>query len=185
MAVREGLLVLLADRPRHGYDLRTEFVARTGDLWLLNSGQVYTTLERLERDGLVTSIDDADDQSGRRRIYSLTPEGRSALEEWLSSVDADDEPRRDLVMKVLLAAHFEHSVAIATIDRLRHHLLDRLHEMRRRQRSDAVTLAGGLVADALVARVEADLRWLDRAEQRLDAHRASSPANPRTTRKSS
>ncbi|CUU53592.1 Virulence activator alpha C-term [Parafrankia irregularis] len=53
MSVRNGLLALLAERPMYGYQLRAEFEARTGSTWPLNIGQVYTTLRRLERDGLV------------------------------------------------------------------------------------------------------------------------------------
>ncbi len=72
MSVRHALLALLAEKPRYGLRLRQEFEARTGEVWPLNVGQVYTTLQRLERDGLVESDDEAD---GPQKGYSITPDG--------------------------------------------------------------------------------------------------------------
>ncbi len=72
MSIRHSLLALLQDRPRYGYQLRIEFEDRTGSSWPLNIGQVYTTLDRLERDGLVRK-DGADGEG--HVIYSITPRG--------------------------------------------------------------------------------------------------------------
>ncbi len=80
MSVRHALLALLSEGPKYGLQLRHEFEARTGEVWPLNVGQVYTTLQRLERDGLVEA-DDADD--GPQRGYSITDAGAAALAEWL------------------------------------------------------------------------------------------------------
>ena len=55
MSVRHALLALLSEGPKYGLQLREEFEARTGEIWPLNVGQVYSTLQRLERDGLVES----------------------------------------------------------------------------------------------------------------------------------
>jgi DNA-binding PadR family transcriptional regulator len=170
VAVREGLLLLLEERPRHGYELRSEFEARTASLWRLNSGQVYTTLERLERDGLVVSEPDDEDPSGRRRTYQLTDAGRKEVAAWYEAPTAEgDPPRDDLVMKVLLAAHRELTGALAVVDRHRHDLLGRLQELRRHQRAAPDGLPGRLVTDVLAVRLEADLRWLDLTEERLRA----------------
>lgn len=179
MAVREGLLLLLGERARHGYDLRAEFEARTASLWRLNSGQVYTTLERLERDALVVSRPDPDDPSGRRRTYELTGLGGKEVAAWSAASVAVDAPRDDLVMKVLLAAHGERQHALGVIDVHRHGLLDRLQELRRRQRAGSGELAELLVADVLAVRLEADLRWLDLTEQRL----RSTAGTPTTARR--
>lgn len=170
MAVREGLLALLSDKPRHGYELRAEFEARTAELWRLNSGQVYTTLDRLQRDGLVDA-DDGADPSGRRRLYKMTEAGRTELRSWLDGSSWTAEPQRDeLLMKVLLAAD-DPALAATVIADHRHALLARLQQLRRDQRDtpDAPDdhLAHHLVTDALVARLEADLHWLERCEQRL------------------
>lgn len=181
MAVREGLLTLLSEHPRHGYDLRAEFERRTARLWDLNSGQVYTTLDRLARDGLVTATDDPDDPSGRRRLYALTTAGHEALDTWRGALPGDAEPpREDLVMQVLLAAESPSDEVVAIIDRARHHLLGRLQALRREQqtRTAGTDLPADLVAEVLIARHEADLRWLDRVEEILRA-RQSPPSTPK------
>jgi hypothetical protein len=81
VSVRHSLLALLSAGPMHGYGLKTEFEAATGDVWPLNVGQVYTTLGRLERDGLVTAGTDADGQ----KVYEITGAGRDELGRWFSA----------------------------------------------------------------------------------------------------
>lgn len=174
MAVREGILALLADGPRHGYDLRAEFEGRTAKLWHLNSGQVYTTLDRLERDGLVEPVGPED--GDRRRPYRITDAGRRELKRWLdASPWTVDPPRDELLMKVLLVAD-DADRAQLVIARHRHALLAQLQRLRAEQRHAGPDrpLATHLGADALVARLEADLSWLDRCEQRL-ARRTETP----------
>jgi DNA-binding PadR family transcriptional regulator len=168
MAVREGLLLLLAEQPRHGYELKTLFEQRTGELWQLNTGQIYTTLERLERDGLVEPTGEVSDDA-RRRSYRLTEAGHHEATAWLGTATAADTPRDELVMKVLLVtAGDDRAAALATIDAHRHELMARLQEVRQRQRAaPAGTLSARLVADALAVRAEADLRWLDLCVERL------------------
>src|SRR5438132_12509999 len=100
MSVREGLLTLLASGPRNGHQLKTEFEAATGGVWPLNVGQVYTTLDRLERDGLVAQS--SGQNGGAQKRYELTAAGREELAAWWSLVPADDPPPRDeLMLKVL------------------------------------------------------------------------------------
>src|SRR5919106_3921929 len=107
MAVREGLLALLSNARRYGYQLKTEFEGATGGIWPLNVGQVYTTLDRLERDGLVTMLEDNGQKS-----YEITPAGREELGAWWQAIPVDDPPPRDeLMLKVLMA--IEHGPAHA------------------------------------------------------------------------
>ena len=198
MAVKEGLLALLDEGPRHGYQLKTAFESATGGVWPLNVGQVYTTLDRLERDGLV----DVDERDGQK-TYKLTLDGVAALGEWWQTVPAEDPPPRDeLMLKVLMAIEHGRDHALAVITRQRSALLALLQQRRRERRhppervggADASGRAAGqsserqraewrrgsgaqppggegmassLVADALVVRAEADLRWLDLCESRL------------------
>ena len=101
MSVRYGLLALLAEAPTHGYQLKTAFERRTGGSWALNIGQVYTTLQRLERDGLVT---EAASSGGDRRDYRIGRPDGTQLEAWFSSPVVPEGPSRDeLTIKVLLA----------------------------------------------------------------------------------
>ncbi len=172
MAVREGLLALLTEGPSHGYQLKTAFEAATGGAWTLNVGQVYTTLDRLQRDGLVTS----DDADGQRR-YEITAAGREELGDWWSTSPIDTPPPRDeLVLKVLFAIEEGAEHALRVITQQRTALTRLLQERRRAMRSPAeAPLASALVADALVARAEADLRWLDTCEARIGRAGATSP----------
>src|SRR5579871_2766819 len=102
MSVRHALLGLLSEGPKYGHQLRQEFEARTGDVWPLNVGQVYTTLQRLERDGLVESDDTATE--GAQKGYRITEEGRDELDVWLlTPPDLTSPPRDELVIKVLVA----------------------------------------------------------------------------------
>jgi DNA-binding PadR family transcriptional regulator len=102
MGVREGLLALLDGQPRYGYQLKTAFEATTGGVWALNIGQVYTTLDRLARDGHVVEVGPGDEAG--RRTYTITEAGRSELARWLGASPADAPPPRDeLLLKVLLA----------------------------------------------------------------------------------
>lgn len=176
MGVREGMMALLADEPRYGYQLKTSFEAATGGVWRLNVGQVYTTLDRLQRDGLV----DVDD-TGEQKRYALTADGREALGAWWRTVPVDDPPPRDeLQVKVLLAVAQGREHALEVITRQRTALTRLLQEHRRssaRRRATEATLAETLVADALAVRAEADLRWLDLCESRIqEAGRQASAA---------
>src|SRR5271156_940344 len=102
MSVRHALLALLSDGPKYGLQLRQEFEDRTGEVWPLNVGQVYTTLQRLERDGLVESDDDGDE--GPQRGFRITSEGEAELAMWLRTPpDMTSPPRDELVIKVLVA----------------------------------------------------------------------------------
>ncbi len=171
MSVREGLLALLAEGPRNGHQLKTEFEAVTGGVWLLNVGQVYTTLDRLARDGLVTRArsDGESDAHGKR--YELTAAGREELAGWWQLVPADEPPPRDeLMLKVLFATTLGPAHALAVLTEQRTALLALLQAHRRASRTKTdEDVATAMVRDALIVRAEADLRWLDLCEARLQA----------------
>jgi DNA-binding PadR family transcriptional regulator len=175
MTVRQGLMALLAERPRNGHQLKLEFESTTGAVWPLNVGQVYTTLERLERDGLVARAN-RDDDGVAQKHYELTAAGREELAAWWSFAPVDDPPPRDeLMLKVLFAIGqgTEHALAVVTSHRT---ALLSLLQRRRREQRDATPdpdLATALVRDALVVRAEADLRWLDLCEARLTGRKGT------------
>lgn len=177
MSVRESLLALLASGPRHGYQLRTEFEERTAGIWPLNIGQVYSTLERLERDGLVAG-GEADAEG--RRAFALTATGREELARFLVEPGGEDAPARDgLMLKVLIAIDTEGIDPLQVIQAERSSRMGAL-QARRRAHRDAGTngdLATGLAFDALITRTESELRWLDICEERiLDRRRTPIPS---------
>jgi len=174
MSVRMGLLALLAERPSHGYQLKSGFEERTGGVWALNVGQVYTTLERLRADGLVEPLEvEAADGDGRdRRPWRITRDGKEALEAWFDEPAVDPVPaREDFLVKVLMAFGGSRSEAVAVIDRQRTELYRLLQDARRATRATAddpvVGLAAELMAEVVASRWEADLRWLDLCEAHL------------------
>ncbi|GAA2148937.1 DNA-binding PadR family transcriptional regulator [Humibacillus xanthopallidus] len=171
MSVKQGLLALLAEEPMYGARLRSEFEARTGGTWPLNVGQVYTTLARLERDGLVEPVGGSDDEG--RIAYRLTAAGRSEIESWwLTPVDRDSTPRDELVIKLALAVtspgvdvpRVVQTQRTATLKHLRD--LTRL-KSRASDEPDARDLAWLLVLENLLFAAEAEVRWLDHVESTL------------------
>ncbi len=175
MSVRHALLALLSEGPKYGLQLRTEFEARTGEVWPLNVGQVYTTLQRLERDGLVASEDGAE---GPQKGYRITTDGNEELLEWLRSPAGDDHPPRDeLLIKVLVAVQVPGIDVHDVIQVHRRHLIQvmqRYTAVKADAAADDVALA--LVVDAELFRLEGAVRWLDTAEVRL--RRDGAPVPP-------
>jgi DNA-binding PadR family transcriptional regulator len=179
MSVRMGLLTLLAERPSHGYQLKAGFEARTGGVWSLNVGQVYTTLERLRVDGLIEPMEvEVGDGDGRdRRPWRITRAGKEALDAWLGEPAVEPVPaREDFLVKVLLAFGGSPAEAIAIIDRQRTELYRLLQQARRAPRrstdgDELADLASLLMGEVLASRWEADLRWLDLCESHLTTPR--------------
>lgn len=175
MSVPDGLLVLLRDKPTHGYQLATAFAERTAGLWSLNTGQVYTTLDRLARDGFVAP-DGTDAGDARRRRWRLTTDGRDRAEQWLATIPPGPSTRDELVLRVLLVAAVDPGAALGVVDLQRRELVTRLQAIRKGQRAAGDDLVARLAADATAVRVESDLRWLDLSEERLRAALRSTPA---------
>ena len=166
MSVRHALLALLSEGPSYGLALRHEFEARTGEVWPLNVGQVYTTLQRLERDGLVAS-DGAED--GAQKGYRITDAGRHALTDWLATPpDASRPPRDELLIKILVALHVPGVDLDDVIQVHRRHLLELMQRYTTvKADADPSDVALALVVDAELFRIEASVRWLDGAQVRL------------------
>jgi len=176
MSVRHALLALLSEGPKYGLQLRHEFEARTGEVWPLNVGQVYTTLQRLERDGMVAS-DGSED--GPQKDYRITDAGALELTGWLQTpADLASPPRDELLIKVLVAAQVPGVDVHDVIQVHRRHLIEVMQHytgVKADAAEDEVALA--LVVDAELFRIEAAVRWLDSAEIRL-RHGAIEPPRP-------
>ncbi|MFE9693656.1 PadR family transcriptional regulator [Micromonospora sp. NPDC005806] len=167
MSIRHALLALLAEGSKYGLQLRQEFEERTGEVWPLNVGQVYTTLQRLEREGHVAS--DETERDGAQRRFRITAGGKQELDRWLRTPPgATPPPRDELVIKVQVALRLP-GVDVREI--LQVHRRRLVEEMQRythlKADADPDDIALGLVVDAELFRLEAVVRWLDAADARL------------------
>jgi DNA-binding PadR family transcriptional regulator len=167
VSVPHALLALLSGGPKYGLRLQNEFESRTGEVWPLNVGQVYTTLQRLERDGLVES-DEGETERSRKR-YRITSTGDRQLADWLRTPpDLVPPPRDELVIKVLVALQVP---GIDIHELLQAHRRQVIETMQRYTQAKAAAeeddTALALVADAELFRLEAIVRWLDAADVRL------------------
>ncbi len=179
MSVRHALLALLSEGPNYGLQLRQEFEARTGEIWPLNVGQVYTTLQRLERDGLVESDDSA--ESGPQNVFRITPAGERELSTWLNTPpDMTAPPRDELVIKVLTAVRVPGVDVHDVIQVHRRYVVELMQQWTRLKEDEAnFDLSFALVVDAELFRLDAVVRWLDTADGRLKRASAE-PAAPST-----
>ena len=180
MSVPHALLALLSEGPKYGQRLQNEFESRTGEVWPLNVGQVYTTLQRLERDGLVAT----DAEGGRsQKRYRITADGAHELAVWLRTPPGLVPPPRDeLVIKVLVALQIPGIDLREILQVHRRHaveVMQRYTRIKADTAEDDVPLA--LVADAELFRLEAIVRWLDAADVRLKRLPCSPPAAPADT----
>jgi DNA-binding PadR family transcriptional regulator len=176
MSVRHALLALLSEGPRYGLQLRQEFEARTGEVWPLNVGQVYTTLQRLERDGMVEA--DAGEE-GPQRNFRITPDGMEELSAWLRTPpDLTSPPRDELVIKVLVAVQVPGVDVHEVIQVHRRYVVQLMQQWTRLKEEGAESdLAFALVVDAELFRLDSVIRWLDAADGRLRRHSRGGPAD--------
>ena len=177
MSVPHALLALLSEKPKYGLRLQNEFQARTGEVWPLNVGQVYTTLQRLERDGLVKA-DGEDEPTQKQKRYRITSAGDRELAEWLRTPpELVPPPRDELVIKVLVALQVPETDVHEILQVHRRHVIEvmqRYTQVKAAALDDDVALA--LVADAELFRLEAIVRWLDAADVRLKQRPSMAPA---------
>ena len=185
VTLKHALLALLSDQPQYGLQLRQEFEAKTGEIWPLNVGQVYTTLQRLERDGLVES--DGAERDGRENVFRLTAQGRDELIDWLNTPDeATAPPRDELTIKVLIALSVPGVDVRDIVQRHRRHLIEAMQQFTRlKEDASPDDVALSLVVDAELFRLEAKVRWLDAAEVRVMRSGPPQHRNPVVDRTSS
>jgi DNA-binding PadR family transcriptional regulator len=184
MSIRHALLALLSEEPKYGLRLQQEFEDRTGEVWPLNVGQVYTTLQRLERDGLIVS----DEGQGPQKDFTITPAGFDELVSWLRTPPPSDVPPRDeLVIKVLVAVQVPGVNVRDIIQAHRRHLIETMQRFTHlKAGSDENDMGLALVVDAELFRLEGVVRWLDAADTRLGQYsrpkvnKVAGAASPRT-----
>ena len=166
--LKHALLGLLANQPRHGYDLKHTLENALGGHWEINFGQIYTTLNRLERDGLVTSVVDTRDRRVKR-IYSITHQGCEELDAWLvEPVEKKRQLRDEFFVRLFVRQLARRGDTSATISRQR--------QAYRQQLRDMTAMAAGsrddpyvsLLLEGAMLHLQADLQWLDLCDEHLE-----------------
>jgi DNA-binding PadR family transcriptional regulator len=172
LSVRNAILGLLAQKPRHGYELHAAFSAVGGATWDVKPAQIYTTLERLEESGLVqTESDLGEGNEPDRRIYAITSDGRDALKDWFEDGVPTEHQRDEFYVKLMIGLVSGEADPARIVQTQRARLYQDLHEVTAQRDSyDPQTeMAQILLNDKAIMHLEADLRWLDMIEMRLEA----------------
>lgn len=173
MSVRNAILGLLAQKPRHGYELHSAFSSVVGGAtWDVKPAQIYTTLERLEESGLVqTKSDLGEGREPDRRIYAITRDGHEALKSWFDEGVPTEHQRDEFYVKLMIGLISGEADPARIIQTQRSRLFQELHDAttQRDKYDPVVEIAQILLTDKAIMHLEADLRWLDMIEMRLEA----------------
>jgi len=187
MSVRNAILGFLSQKPQHGYMLRAAFELLVGgeEIWDVKPAQIYTTLARLEESGLIRQQGVDQGAGPEKRVYSLTPAGKKELASWFATGVGEERQRDEFFVKLMLSLNAEGAAPAAVIQSQRGTLFQEMHDLTaRRGRADPKRELGMiLLLDKTLMHIEADLRWLDMVEARLDDMGRQSiiapPARPR------
>lgn len=173
MSVRNAILGLLAQRPRHGYELHSAFSTVVGGAtWDVKPAQIYTTLERLEESGLVqTKSDLGEGREPDRRIYAITRNGHEALKSWFNEGVPTEHQRDEFFIKLMVGLISGEADPARIIQTQRSRLFQEMHDAttQRDTYDPHSEMAQILLVDKAIMHLEADLRWLDMIEMRLEA----------------
>jgi DNA-binding PadR family transcriptional regulator len=168
--VQEVLLALLAKAASHGYQLRARLQLALGPLAeALNEGQVYVTLNRLEKAGLVTSEQVGQSERPNRKVYELTAAGRARVMEWLEDTSWPKPAPAEFHLKLVAAAAAGLGDPVRLVDMQRHALLAELAGVQRASLGEPDGSVAGLLLEGVVLRLQADLRWLEACARHWNA----------------
>jgi len=171
--MREAMLALLAKEPAHGYELRQRLTRALGPIGeVLNPGQVYVTLSRLERAGLVRADQVAQTAAPDKKVYEVTPAGREHVATWLLDASWPKVAPVEFHLKLVAAAATGLADPVALIDAQRRELLRRLRDVQRLADDESVDADGVLLLEGTALRLQADVRWLEACERRWTGWRS-------------
>lgn len=166
--MRLPLLALLAKEPAHGYQLKALLERTFGAAYPSpNIGQVYVTLQRLARDGLVTSEDVAQASRPAKRVYELTPAGRDALAAWIEAPSDGPRIRDEFFMKLALSPLTGDADRMALINRQRRHYLNLMRGLSGLAEQAGHGAIPRLLIEGAMLHLQADLDWLELCQQEL------------------
>jgi len=167
MSIGHILLGLLTERPKHGYELKREHDERLPGAKPLAYGQVYATLQRLQRDGKVAVTGTAQEAGPERTVYEITGEGAADVHRWLAETERPvPHVASPLFTRVVMALVAEGS-ADGYLLRQRAAHLERMRELTASKSADGISVGELLAADYALHHLDADLRWIETARQRI------------------
>jgi DNA-binding PadR family transcriptional regulator len=166
--LKHTLLGLLVQEPRHGYDLKSTFETLLGGTWPLNIGQVYTTLNRLERDGLVECERVTQDLLPDKKVYATTEAGRQELDRWLDEPITDSIRLKDeFFIKLLVHQLVDSKDVMSLIWKQRQVYMQKMAQLTSLLSDTSLDPATILLIEGAILHVNADLHWLELCEERL------------------
>ena len=165
--MRELFLALLSGERAHGYELKQSLEQEFGDLLpALNAGQIYVTLGRLERDGLVVGHAVPGDPRGKR-VYELTELGREAVAAWIDTPVSGRRLKDEFLMKLVVLASAGLAEPTQLLEEQRREYLQSLRDLNALLEADGKEPAAELLVEGAILHLKADLEWLDLIERRL------------------
>jgi DNA-binding PadR family transcriptional regulator len=174
MPVKHAILGILKEVPRHGYELKSIFDERIGNFWNLNYGQIYTTLDRLEKEGFVSGTEEEQDSRPDKKVYDISLKGVQELERWLQELATKPRPLRDeLFIKLLFTSQENPELALRLIERQTQIYMEQMRELtetKYRLSKDGLNqenMMTDLLTDAALFHAEADVRWLSHVEAKI------------------
>jgi DNA-binding PadR family transcriptional regulator len=174
MPVKHAILGILKEVPRHGYELKSIFDERIGNFWNLNYGQIYTTLDRLEKEGFVSGIEEEQDSRPDKKVYNISLKGVQELERWLQEPATKPRPLRDeLFIKLFFTSRENPELALRLIERQTQIYMEQMRELtetKYRLSKDSLNqenMMTDLLTDAALFHAEADVRWLSHVEAKI------------------
>ncbi|MFA4915519.1 MAG: PadR family transcriptional regulator [Syntrophales bacterium] len=176
MSIKYAMLGILAERDLHGYELKSSFDEKVGEFWSLNYGQIYSTLDRLEKEALVTYDRQAQDKRPDRKIFSITTKGRKELDEWLSTPVTRVRALRDeLFIKLVFMDKNNPAPVLELIEKQKILYLKQMNRLThqkvalKKEAKSLDTIATELLMDAGLFHAEADIKWLTLCESKIKA----------------
>lgn len=174
MSVKYAMLGILAEKDLHGYELKSSFDEKVGEFWSLNYGQIYTTLDRLEKEELVTYDRQTQDRRPDRKIFSITKKGRKELDEWLATpVNRVRALRDEFFIKLVFMDKNNTAPVLDLIEKQKALYLKQMNrlthqkvELKKKPRA-ADSLTTELLMDAGLFHAEADIKWLTLCESKI------------------
>lgn len=190
MSVRHAVLGLLAEEPRHPYELKRAFDERVGSFWAVNYGQIYQTVDRLEQEGLVSGSQVAQRKRPDKRIFEVTERGLDEFGRWLSTPKTKARPLRDeFLVKLLFADLDSPQEVLHLVERQEEIYLEKMRTLTARKRilersmDEGKGLAPRLLIEAALFHAEADLRWLEHVRLTLNKRVKKGRASTNRARK--